>query len=82
MFDWFFRKKEVEEIKNETKKGFDSVKKDIDHVGEWIKHLNSEKDFHKKDIKDLKEILSTPHTRNHRRDNTLTDRFLFSILWS
>jgi len=59
MFNWFFRKKEVEEIKNDTKKGFDLVKKDIDHVGKWIKHLHSEKDFHKKDIEELKEILSS-----------------------
>lgn len=59
MFNWFFRKKEVEEIKNDTKKGFDLVKKDIDHVGKWIRHLNSEKDFHKKDIEEIKEILSS-----------------------
>ena len=59
MFNWFFKRKEVEEIKNDTKKGFDLVKKDIDHVGKWIKHLHSEKDLHKKDIDDLKEILST-----------------------
>jgi len=59
MFNWFFKKKRFEEIKNETKKGFDLVKKDISHVGEWIKHLHSEKDLHKKDIEDLKEILST-----------------------
>ena len=47
------------DIKNDTKKGFDLVKKDIDHVGKWIKHLHSEKDFHKKDIEELKEILSS-----------------------
>jgi len=59
MFNWFFKKKEVENIKNETKRGFDLVKKDLDHVGKWIKHLHSEKDTHKKDILELKEILST-----------------------
>lgn len=59
MFNWFFKKKEVEEIKDETKKGFNLVKKDLDHVGKWIKHLHSEKDLHKKDLEDLKEILST-----------------------
>jgi len=59
MFNWFFKKKEVENIKNETKKGFDLVKKDLDHVGKWIKHLHSEKDTHKKELLELKEILST-----------------------
>ncbi len=59
MFGWFSRKKGVEEIKEETKKGFDSVKKDIVSVNGWIKHLESEKDIHKKDIFELKESLSS-----------------------
>jgi seryl-tRNA synthetase len=57
---WFFRgKKEVEKIKDETKKGFESVKKDIGAVSGWIKHLDSEKNLHKKEIEEIKEILST-----------------------
>jgi len=59
MFGWFSRKKEVEELKKETKHGFDSVKKDINSVGEWIKHLNSAKDTQKEDIREIKEVLST-----------------------
>ena len=59
MFGWFFRKKEIEKIKEETKKGFDSVKKDITSVGGWIKHLDSEKNLQKKEIEDLKEVLSS-----------------------
>ncbi len=39
MFSWFFgnRTKELEE---KTKSGFDSVKKDLNKVGGWIKHLD------------------------------------------
>jgi len=59
MFDWFFRKKEVERIKEETKKSFDSVRKDIEGVGDWIKHLHSEKEIHKKDISEIKNVLSS-----------------------
>ncbi len=59
MFGLFFGKKVVEGVKEETKKGFENVKKDLSSVGEWIKHLDSEKKVHKKEIKDLKEILST-----------------------
>lgn len=59
MFGLFLRKKGIEEVKEETKKGFDSVKKDLSSVSEWIKHLDSEKKVHKGEIKDLKEILST-----------------------
>lgn len=59
MFGLFLKKKGIEEVKEETKKGFESVKKDLSSVGEWIKHLDSEKKVHKGEIKDLKEILST-----------------------
>ena len=57
---WFFnRKKEIETIKEDTKKGFESVKKDITSVSGWIKHLDSEKEVQKRDINELKGILSS-----------------------
>lgn len=59
MFGWFNRKKEVEQIKEDTKLGFESVKKDINSVSGWIKHLDSEKNIHKKELEDIREILST-----------------------
>src|SRR3989338_2149893 len=40
MFWGWFGKKRVEELEANTKKGFESVKKDIDAVGKWIKHLD------------------------------------------
>ena len=59
MFWLFGGKKEVEKIKEETKKSFESVKKDITSVSGWIKHLDSEKNLHKKEIEEIKEILSS-----------------------
>ena len=59
MFKWLFGKKEVELIKEETKKGFEFVKKDISVVSGWIKHLDSEKNLHKKDMEEIKGILSS-----------------------
>ncbi|HJX50767.1 MAG TPA: hypothetical protein VJ438_04865 [Candidatus Nanoarchaeia archaeon] len=60
IFRWFFgRKKEIEEIKETTKKGFDDVKKDIGSVSGWIKHLDSEKKLQKKELEELKESLSS-----------------------
>ena len=59
MFGWFGRKKEIEQIKEETKKSFDSVKKDVSSVTGWIKHLDSEKNLQKRDIEEIKEVLST-----------------------
>jgi len=59
MFGWFFGKKEAERIKEDTKKSFESVKKDISSVSGWIKHLDSEKTLQQKEINDLKEDLSS-----------------------
>ncbi len=59
MFGWLFGKKEVKEIKEDTKKSFDSVKKDMAGVVEWIKHLDSEKKIQKEDIEEIKDSLST-----------------------
>jgi|TARA_Y100000310_G_scaffold174669_3_gene174778 hypothetical protein len=61
MFWLFGGKREVEGVKEETRKGFDSVKKDINAVSGWIKHLDSEKKLHSKDIAEIKAILSTIH---------------------
>lgn len=58
MFKWFSWKKESKKIKEETKTGFDLVKKDIASVTGWIKHLDSEKNIHKRDIDQIKEDLS------------------------
>ena len=62
MFGWLFGKKEVEGLKEDTKKGFESVKKDINSVGTWIKHLDFEKELQKKDIEEIKEVLSSVQT--------------------
>lgn len=59
MFGWFSKKSDIHKIEEDTKKGFESVKKDITAVTGWIKHLDSEKNIQKKDIDDLKEDLAT-----------------------
>jgi len=59
MFKWFSGKKEADRVREEVKKSFDLVKNDINDVGEWIKHLHSEKESHKKEISEIKDILST-----------------------
>ena len=59
MFNWLFKKKRIEKIEEDTKKGFEDVKKDINSVSGWIKHLDSEKNMQKNEIEDVKEDLST-----------------------
>ena len=59
MFWLITGKKDVEKIKVDTKKGFESVKKDINIINGWIKHLNSEKDTQGAQINDLTGLLST-----------------------
>jgi hypothetical protein len=53
------KRKEIEAIKEDTRRGFESVKKDITSVSGWIKHLDSSRDSQKKDIKEIKDILSS-----------------------
>lgn len=72
MFGFFKSKKGTEEIREETKKGFDSVKKDIMAVGEWIKHLDSEKKIHKNEINIIKEDLSSLKEEVEQIKNTLS----------
>lgn len=59
MFGFFKTKNKIEEVRKETKLGFETVKKDIFSVGEWIKHLDSEKKVHKKDLDVIKSDLSS-----------------------
>jgi hypothetical protein len=59
MFGWLFKKREIKEVREDTKKGFEFVKKDISSLTGWIKHLDSEKNLQKKDIDSLKENLSS-----------------------
>ena len=59
MFWLFFGKRKIKEIKEETKNGFENVKKDMSAISGWIKHLDSEKNLQKRDIGDLKETLSS-----------------------
>lgn len=59
MFGWFVRKKEVEQVREDARKGFDFVKKDIHALSGWIKHLDSEKDKQNLRLEEVKEVLST-----------------------
>ena len=72
MFGFFRPKKIVEEVREETKKGFEAVKKDILSVGDWIKHLDSEKKVHKDEINTLKENLSSIKEEIEEIKNTLS----------
>jgi len=39
MFGWFVKKR-VKNLEEKTQKGFEAVRKDVDAVGKWIKHLD------------------------------------------
>ncbi len=72
MFGWFFKKKNIEQLKEETKKGFDAVKKDMSSIGEWIKHLNSKENKQDEEIKELKEVLSSVNDELENLKNVLS----------
>lgn len=58
MFEWLFgnRYKKLEE---KTQEGFNSVKRDMDVVGKWVKHLDRQDKQLFDMIKDIKKDLST-----------------------
>ena len=60
MFGWLFgRKKDVDELKEEIKKSFEAVKKDINNTGLWVKHLNVKDSEHDSKIDILNDKLSS-----------------------
>lgn len=60
MFEWLFgRKKEVDELKEEIKKSFEAVKKDLNNTGLWVKHLNVKDSEHDSKIDILNDKLSS-----------------------
>lgn len=54
-----FGKKKVAELEHETKKCFEAVKKDIEGVGQWIKHLDSKDKHVFGHVSDLKREIAT-----------------------
>ena len=58
-FFGFGRKKEIETIKEEIKSSFEGVKTDIDKMGEWVNHFNSEHEGHHGEISSVKDDLSS-----------------------
>jgi len=62
MFGWLFKKREVEGIEEDTRRGFDSVKNDMQKVNQWINHLNTQDKNRKKEIEEINDKLSTLET--------------------
>ena len=56
---WFSGKKRMQNLENDTKKSFESVKNDVDNIGKWIKHLDSKDKQLFEMKKQLSEDLST-----------------------
>ena len=42
MFEWLFSKKKVEMLEEQIKRSFSDVKRDMDVVGKWVKHLDAQ----------------------------------------
>jgi len=58
MFNWFKRKKH-DLLEDEIKRSFSGVKKDMDSVGKWIKHLNAQDKQLFELINDAKQEIAT-----------------------
>ena len=58
MFEWLFGKR-IKSIEEKTQEGFSSVKKDMDVVGKWVKHLNEQDKQLFDSLNEIKRELST-----------------------
>jgi uncharacterized protein YxjI len=58
MFEWLFVKSD-KKVEEETRKSFNSVKKDMDEVGKWIKHLDGQDKQLFDEINAIKQDLSS-----------------------
>ncbi|MBX4196505.1 hypothetical protein KW805_02875 [Candidatus Pacearchaeota archaeon] len=58
MFDWFFKKRD-KKFEHEVKESFAGVKKDMDTVGKWVKHLDSQDKQLFDIVNELKKDLSS-----------------------
>lgn len=73
MFEWLFGRKK-KELDSEIKEGFSSVKRDMDTVGKWIKHLEGQDKQLFKTINEIKRELSTiKEGLGELREQTQTD---------
>ncbi len=59
MFGFFKKNNEVNKLKGEINKSFDSVKQDFSKVGQWITHLDAKHEDHKSDIETIKKQMFT-----------------------
>ncbi|MBI2449071.1 hypothetical protein HYV49_02120 [Candidatus Pacearchaeota archaeon] len=60
MFRWLFSgKKEIDKIKEDTRRAFESVKNDMDKAGKWFKHLSKTDSDQEDKISELKSKIST-----------------------
>ena len=61
MFGWLF-KTNTKKLEEETKKSFSSVKEDIEKVGKWIKHLDTQDKQLFDTLSEIKQELSSIRT--------------------
>ncbi|MCR4285168.1 MAG: hypothetical protein NUV97_03950 [archaeon] len=57
MFNFFWKKKNVEKLRDEVRDSFSHVKKDFGKVGEWIRHIDDKHNTHKEEIQTIKEAI-------------------------
>ncbi|MCX6750131.1 MAG: hypothetical protein NTZ83_01620 [Candidatus Pacearchaeota archaeon] len=75
MFEWLFGRKndweKVEKVKEDTRKGFDSVRTEINNLSQWIKHLNSKDEKQEFSISEMNERMSSIETDLEGIKNTM-----------
>lgn len=72
MFEWLFgKKKDVDKVKQDTKKAFEGVKEDIKSISKWLEHLKQAENSTKARLEEVDNRLSTIETDLHYIKNFL-----------
>ena len=60
MFKWFFGyKKDIGVVEEDTKRGFEKVRDEINNINKWIRHLDEDRGSKNDEISEIKQSLSS-----------------------
>ena len=72
VFGLFGNKKRIEKLREEVQDSFLHVRRDVNKIGEWIKHLDDKKENHDADIETLKSSVKVLQEEIKEIKNTVS----------
>jgi uncharacterized protein YoxC len=72
VFGLFGQKKNVEKLRTEVQDSFEHVRRDVNKISDWIRHLDDKKEKHNSDIDDLKQSINSIQDDINDMKNTVS----------